>query len=79
MLENGGNHRGSRPHLAELQTEEGMRLGAKKAKEGASVRELEALAKRLNEEKEGPVKSSPEKPVLRGKPSWRWGSTSTGR
>lgn len=34
-----------------------MRLGAKKAKEGASVRELEALAKRLNEEKEGPVKA----------------------
>ena len=34
-----------------------MRLGAKKAKEGASVRELEALAKRMNEQKEALAKN----------------------
>lgn len=57
MLENGEITAGHARTLLSFKTEEGMRLGAKKAKEGASVRELEALAKRLNEEKEGPVKA----------------------
>lgn len=57
MLENGKITAGHARTLLSFKTEEGMRLGAKKAKEGASVRELEALAKRLNEEKEGPVKA----------------------
>lgn len=57
MLENGEITAGHARTLLSFKTEEGMRLGAKKAKEGASVRELEALAKRLNEEKEEPVKA----------------------
>lgn len=57
MLENGEITAGHARTLLSFKTEEGMGLGAKKAKEGASVRELEALAKRLNEEKEGPVKA----------------------
>ena len=57
MLENGEITAGHARTLLSFKTEEGMRLGAKKSKEGASVRELEALAKRLNEEKEGPVKA----------------------
>ena len=57
MLENGEITAGHARTLLSFKTEEGMRLGAKKVKEGASVRELEALAKRLNEEKEGPVKA----------------------
>ena len=56
-LERGEITAGHARTLLSFKTEEGMRLGAKKAKEGASVRELEALAKRLNEEKEGPVKA----------------------
>ena len=38
--------------LLSFKSQEDMRLGAQKAKDGASVRELEALAKRLNEKKE---------------------------
>ena len=49
MLENGEITAGHARTLLSFKTEEDMRLGAKKAKEGASVRELEALAKRLNE------------------------------
>ena len=52
MLENGEITAGHARTLLSFKTEEDMRLGAKKAKEGASVRELEALAKRLNERKE---------------------------
>ena len=49
MLENGEITAGHARTLLSFKREEDMRLGAKKAKEGASVRELEALAKRLNE------------------------------
>ena len=49
MLENGEITAGHARTLLSFKNEEDMRLGAKKAKEGASVRELEALAKRLNE------------------------------
>ena len=49
MLEDGEITAGHPRTLLSFKNEEDMRLGAKKAKEGASVRELEALAKRLNE------------------------------
>ena len=49
MLEDGEITAGHARTLLSFKNEEDMRLGAKKAKEGASVRELEALAKRLNE------------------------------
>lgn len=49
MLEGGEITAGHARTLLSFKNEEDMRLGAKKAKEGASVRELEALAKRLNE------------------------------
>ena len=52
MLENGEITAGHARTLLSFKREEDMRLGAKKAREGASVRELEALAKRLNQEKE---------------------------
>ena len=52
MLERGEITAGHARTLLSFPTEEGMRLGAQKAKDGASVRELEALAKRLNEKKE---------------------------
>lgn len=59
MLENGEITAGHARTLLSFKREEDMRLGAKKAKEGASVRELEALAKRLNQEKEtAPPKTS---------------------
>lgn len=59
MLENGEITAGHARTLLSFKREEDMRLGAKKAKEGASVRELEALAKRLNQEKEmAPPKAS---------------------
>ena len=59
MLENGEITAGHARTLLSFKREEDMRLGAKKAKEGASVRELEALAKRLNQEKEtAPAKAS---------------------
>ncbi len=57
MLERGEITAGHARTLLSFKTEEGMRLGAKKAKEGASVRELEALAKRLNEQKEAMAKT----------------------
>ncbi len=57
MLERGEITAGHARTLLSFKTEEGMRLGAKKAKEGASVRELEALAKRLNEQKEALAKT----------------------
>ena len=57
MLENGEITAGHARTLLSFKTEEGMRLGAKKAKEGASVRELEALAKRMNEQKEALAKN----------------------
>lgn len=57
MLERGEITAGHARTLLSFKTEEGMRLGAKKAKEGASVRELEALAKRLNQQKEAAAKA----------------------
>lgn len=57
MLERGEITAGHARTLLSFKTEEGMRLGAKQAKEGASVRELEALAKRLNEQKEALAKT----------------------
>ena len=57
MLERGEITAGHARTLLSFKTEEGMRLGAKRAKEGASVRELEALAKRLNEQKEALAKT----------------------
>ena len=57
MLENGEITAGHARTLLSFKTEEGMRLGAKKAKEGASVRGLEALAKRMNEQKEALAKN----------------------
>lgn len=52
MLERGEITAGHARTLLSFKSQEDMRLGAQKAKEGASVRELEALAKRLNEKKE---------------------------
>ena len=52
MLERGEITAGHARTLLSLKSQEDMRLGAQKAKDGASVRELEALAKRLNEKKE---------------------------
>ena len=57
MLERGEITAGHARTLLSFKTEEGMRLGAERAKEGASVRELEALAKRLNEQKEALAKT----------------------
>ena len=54
MLENGEITAGHARTLLSFKREENMRLGAKRAKEGASVRELEALAKRLNQQKDAP-------------------------
>lgn len=52
MLERGEITAGHARTLLSFKSQENMRLGAQKAKDGASVRELEALAKRLNEKKE---------------------------
>ena len=52
MLEWGEITAGHARTLLSFKSQEDMRLGAQKAKDGASVRELEALAKRLNEKKE---------------------------
>ena len=52
MLEAGEISAGHARTLLSFKSPEDMRLGAQKAREGASVRELEALAKRLNEKKE---------------------------
>lgn len=54
MLENGEITAGHARTLLSFKREEDMRLGAKRAKEGDSVRELEALAKRLNQQKDAP-------------------------
>ncbi len=48
MLEQGEITAGHARTLLSFQDEDEMRLAAKKAKEGASVRELEAMAKRAN-------------------------------
>ena len=52
MLERGEITAGHARTLLSFKSQEDMRLGAQKPKDGASVRELEALAKRLNEKKE---------------------------
>lgn len=57
MLERGEITAGHARTLLSFPTEEGMRLGAQKAKEGASVRELEALAKRMAQQGEAPSKA----------------------
>ena len=49
MLERGEITAGHARTLLSFKTPEAMRLGAEKAKEGISVRELEALAKKLQE------------------------------
>lgn len=51
MLEKGEITAGHARTLLSFKNEEDMRLGAQKARQGASVRELEALSKRLGEEK----------------------------
>ncbi len=51
MLEQGEITAGHARTLLSFKNEEDMRLGAQKAKQGASVRELENMAKRLNEKK----------------------------
>lgn len=57
MLERGEITAGHARTLLSFPTEEGMRLGAQKAKEGASVRELEAMAKRMAQQGEAPSKA----------------------
>lgn len=52
MLEKGEITAGHARTLLSFKREEDMRLAAQKAKEGASVRELENLVKRLNQQKE---------------------------
>lgn len=54
MLEKGEITAGHARTLLSFKTEAGMRQGAQKAKQGASVRELETLSKRLSEEKSSP-------------------------
>lgn len=54
MLEQGEITAGHARTLLSFKTEDGMRQGAQKAKQGASVRELETLAKRLSEGKSSP-------------------------
>lgn len=49
MVERGELSAGHARTLLSFPNEEAMRIGAEKAKQGASVRELEALAKRMNE------------------------------
>lgn len=51
MLENGEITAGHARTLLSFRNEDDMRLGAQKAKQGTSVRELESMAKRLNEKK----------------------------
>ena len=57
LLENGEISAGHARTLLSFKNEEDMRLGAQKACQGASVRELENLAKKLNEKKSAPTKS----------------------
>lgn len=58
MLEQGEISAGHARTLLSFKNEEDMRLGAQKAKQGASVRELENMAKRLNERKEAVPRST---------------------
>ncbi len=58
MLENGEISAGHARTLLSFKSEEAMRLGAQKAKQGASVRELENLSKKLNEEKKPSQKNA---------------------
>ena len=55
MLERGEITAGHARTLLSFKSQEDMRLGAQKAKDGASVRELEALVKRLNQKKDAPA------------------------
>ena len=57
LLENGEISAGHARTLLSFKNEEDMRLGAQKARQGASVRELENLAKKLNKKKSAPKKS----------------------
>lgn len=59
MLERGEITAGHARTLLSFKNEEDMRAGAQKAKQGASVRELENMAKRLNEKKAAGAKSAP--------------------
>lgn len=54
MLEKGEITAGHARTLLSFKSEDGMRQGAQKARQGASVRELETLSKRLSEEKSSP-------------------------
>lgn len=57
MLERGEITAGHARTLLSFKNEEDMRAGAQKAKQGISVRELEAMAKRMNEKKSPSQKS----------------------
>lgn len=54
MVERGELSAGHARTLLSFPNEDAMRIGAEKAKQGASVRELEALSKRMNEAGETP-------------------------
>lgn len=54
MLEKGEITAGHARTLLSFKSEDGMRQGAQRARQGASVRELETLSKRLSEEKSSP-------------------------
>lgn len=60
MLERGEITAGHARTLLSFKDEKDMRIGAEKAKQGLSVRELEAMAKRMNENK-----SSVQKPAVK--------------
>lgn len=57
MLEKGEITAGHARTLLSFKNEEDMRLGAQKARQGISVRELENMAKRLNEKKSSPQRA----------------------
>lgn len=58
MLEKGEITAGHARTLLSFKNEDDMRVGAQKAKQGASVRELENLAKKMNEKKSPAPKSA---------------------
>lgn len=58
MLEKGEITAGHARTLLSFKNEDDMRVGAQKAKQGASVRELENLAKKMNEKKAPAPKSA---------------------
>ncbi len=58
MLEKGEITAGHARALLSFRNEEDMRLGAQKARQGASVRELESMAKRLNGKAASPAKAA---------------------